>query len=178
MGYISVRLGAAALLLSSFASPALAVERTCRNEIVSTGSAAIREPRAKEKAIEAWRGQAITNHGIFFGSADEANEGKGIVHERCARTLVGLWVCQARGRPCVLKATDQPNEFFCTSGDPSHCNPNVKWVQSRLNSNGAGIAVDGLEGRETADAIRRYKKSRNIGNDSYIDDRLLDALKG
>ncbi len=178
MAKIFMRIGGAGVLMFMLAGQAVAVERTCRTEIVSAGSAAIREPRAREKAIESWRGQAVANHGIFFGNEKEANDGNGVMVERCARTLVGLYVCQARGRPCLVKQAAQSDEILCTLDDPVRCNANVKWVQRRLNDRGAKLTVDGLEGDETARAIRRYKRSKNMGDDNYIDDKLLEALKG
>lgn len=177
MVHSSLRIGAAALLISYCSASALADKLECRAEIVAMGGAAIGEPRAQKKAIAAWRGQAIAKHGYFFGDPEKAS-GEGIKRPSCARNLVGMFVCEARGQPCSEKQADQNTETFCTRGDSELCRSNLKWVQIRLNDHGARIAVDGLWGDETEEAIRNYKRRKHIGNNSKVDDRLLESLKG
>jgi hypothetical protein len=178
MANVFARLALAVGLMLAIAAPATAQERTCKPEITATGGGAIRDTRAKEKAVEAWRQQAVANNGIFFGNEKDANDGKGLLVERCAKTLLGLTVCQARGRPCLVKQADLPNEIACIkSEDSKNCNPTVKWVQKRLNDKGAKLTVDGSPGKGTEAAIVKFKKANKLGDDSDIDEKLIDALK-
>ncbi len=164
--------------LTATATNAAAQDRKCRAEINATGGGAIRESRAKEKAEDAWRQQAVANHGIFYGESKEANEGKGVLVERCAKSLLGLTICQARGRPCLVAKADFPNEIACTSNDSKNCNSTVKWVQTRLKDKGVNIYVDGSAGKGTEAAIRKFKKDNKLGDNAEIDDKLIEALKG
>lgn len=178
MANVIARLALAVGLILSFAAPSLAAERTCKSEITATGGGAIRESRAKEKAEDAWRQQAVANHGIFYGDSKEANDGKGVLVERCAKSLLGLTICQARGRPCLVQKADFPNEIACVkSEDSKNCDPTVKWVQSRLNAKGYKLTVDGSAGKSTETAIRKFKKDNKLGDDVEIDEKLLEALK-
>ncbi|NJM55765.1 MAG: peptidoglycan-binding protein [Verrucomicrobiae bacterium] len=167
----------AGLVSLAFAAPASAEERSCKPEITATGGGAIRDSRAKEKAVEAWRQQAVANNGIFYGNEKDANDGKGITVERCAKSLLGLTICQARGRPCLVKQADKPNEIACTKDDSKNCQPEVKWVQQRLKDKGVSITVDGSPGPGTAKAIRDFKKKNGLGNDDEITEKLIEALK-
>ena len=184
MAAIIERIVVATVLTLALAGPSLAVEvaPTCGNEIAINGAGAIKEERALQKAIEAWRGQAITTYGIFYGNEKVAisGAGKGVEKVRCARTLIGLVVCQVRGRPCIENKTEQagepPIDGYCRF-KPQPCDPTVKWVQRRLNDKGFSIAEDGRPGEETKAAIRRYKVRHDLGFDSFIDDRLVDSLK-
>lgn len=174
---VFARIALVAGLIVAVAAPAAAQDRSCKPEITATGGGAIRDNRAKEKAIEAWRQQAVANNGIFYGNEADANEGKGILVERCAKSLLGLTICQARGRPCLVKKADRPNEIACTKDDSRNCEPEVKWVQQRLKDNGFDVTVDGSAGRGTEKAIRAFKKKNKIGDDGDIDEKLIEALK-
>ena len=158
-----------------FAGSSFAQELKCKGEIVATGNGALTEAGAKDKAVRAWRTQVITSLGVFYGEFANANDGKGGVVERCARSLLGLQVCQARGRPCEAPAGG--TEIKCTDRDSRNCDPTVKWVQSRLNAKNFDVTVDGAPGPRTERAIRAYRKSVNAGDSSEIDDKLIDALK-
>lgn len=179
MPNILAKLALAAGLLLAAAMPAAAQqERSCKPEITATGGGAIRDSRAKEKAVEAWRQQAVANNGIFYGNEKDANDGKGIIVERCAKSLLGLTICQARGRPCLVKQADRPNEIACTKDDSKNCEPDVKWIQQRLKDKGFNVTVDGSAGKGTAKAIKEFKKKNKLGDDDEITEKLIEALKG
>jgi hypothetical protein len=168
----------AGLVSIAIAAPASAQERSCKPEITATGGGAIRESRSKEKAVDAWRQQAVANNGIFYGNEKDANDGKGVIVERCAKSLLGLTICQARARPCLVKQADKPNEIACTKDDSKNCEPDVKWIQQRLKDKGFNVTVDGSAGRSTGKAIRDFKKKNKLGDDDEITEKLLEALKG
>lgn len=149
---------------------------TCKSEIVATGNGALTEHGAKDKAIRQWRNQVVTQHGVFYGDFAIANDGKGGVVERCARSLLGLTVCQARGRPCLVPSGSTESE--CRKSDSPNCDPTVKWVQSRLVAKGFDLSVDGSAGPRTEKAIRAFRKSAKLEDSGEIDDKLIEALKG
>lgn len=175
---VLMRLVIAAGLVALSSTAGFAQKQNCRAEIVATGKGALTDNGAKEKAIGAWRNQAISSHGIFYGEFAQANDGKGGVVERCARTLLGLKVCQARGTPCTAPAASNEGEIACDKGDSKNCDPIVKWIQTRLNAKGgAGLTVDGSDGPSTQKAIRKFKKSNGLSDDSDVDEKLINALK-
>ena len=55
----------------------------------------------------------------------------------------------------------------------------VKRLQTRLNAHGANLAVDGVFGNLTLDAVKRYQKSRGLAADGVVGDltwgRLLEG---
>lgn len=158
------------------AGPAIAEEFNCKSEILATGKGALTKAAAEEKAVATWRAQAVSNYGIFFGEFSVANEGKKGAVERCTRSLVGLHVCQARGRPCELVTTGAA-EIKCKLDDGDDCQPTIKWVQSRLNAKGSNISVDGIFGFRTERAILTYRRAYHLGDSVLIDGKLIDSLK-
>ena len=167
-----------------FASQGFAQTATssCKPEIISTGHGAILDKAGPEKAIASWRNDVISRYGVFYGDPTKANSGKGVIVTNCARTLLGLLVCQAKGAPCVQDVsadtggTDPNIEIPC---DPrlKYCDPTVKWVQSRLNIPGSRLAVDGVAGAGTAAAIRNFRRTAKLPDGTGIDNDLINALK-
>ena len=55
----------------------------------------------------------------------------------------------------------------------------VKRLQTRLNAHGANLAVDGVFGSLTLDAVKKYQKSRGLAADGVVGDltwgRLLEG---
>ncbi len=187
--FITIRRACVAgLTMVAYGGVAMAAETapTCGTEIAINGAGAIKEERAFTKAVDAWRAQAITTYGIYYGNEKFARTGTGVGEKvgldrvRCGRTLVGLFVCQVRGRPCIENKIEQAGEpplEICLYS-PSPCDPMVKWVQKRLNEKGARIVEDGRDGDETRSAIRRYKDRRGLWPvDSNIDEPLLESLR-
>jgi len=163
----------ALVVVCGFAQPGWAQTR-CKPEITATGHGALLESAGPTKAIAAWRNEAVTRYGVFYGDSTQANEGKGVVVQNCGRTLLGLMVCLAVGRPCIA---DTGTEIECARRDGPGCDPTVKWVQTRLNVKGFRLAVDGSSGPATVAAITSYRKTANLPAGSTIDDALISALK-
>ena len=164
-----------ACAVACFSGASSAQDYRCKGEIIATGNGALTEAGAKEKAIKAWRTQVVSSYGIFFGEFGQANEGKGGAVERCARSLLGLQICQARGRPC--EAPSGATEISCSKSDSRNCDPTVKWVQYRLDAKGFDVSIDGAAGNRTEKAIRAFRKANSLGESSEIDDKLIEALK-
>jgi peptidoglycan hydrolase-like protein with peptidoglycan-binding domain len=80
-----------------------------------------------------------------------------------------------RAQPCQGDAVGK-NEIACTSDDSPRCNPEVKWVQTRLVAKGYRVRVDGSEGEETRNALRKFIKANNLGEGSEVTDKVLQAL--
>ena len=72
-------------------------------KVAATGYGTVLESGCPTKAVAAWRNEAITRYGVFYGDPNLANEGKGVVVQNCGRTLLGLMVCLAFGRPCIAE---------------------------------------------------------------------------
>lgn len=178
-------LAVALCVCAGFASEGMAqaaATSSCKPEIISTGHGAILDKAGPEKAIASWRNDVISRYGVFYGDPTKANSGKGVTVTNCARTLLGLLVCQAKGTPCIQDVqadtggADPATEIAC---DPRnrYCDPIVKWVQSRLNVHGSRLAVDGVAGAGTAVAIRNFRKFAKLPDGTGIDVDLLTALK-
>jgi hypothetical protein len=171
-----LRLSLACLAVCCFSAQSSAQDVSCKREVVATGGGALTEAGAKKKAIDAWRKQVVADLGIFYGDFEQANDGKGGGIERCARSLLGLTVCQARGRPC--QGPSGATEIKCDRGDSKNCDPTVKWVQSRLKAKGYDVSVDGAAGPNTEKAISAYRKKTGVGEGGEIDEKLVGSLKG
>ncbi|MGM9538535.1 MAG: GH25 family lysozyme [Candidatus Onthomonas sp.] len=52
----------------------------------------------------------------------------------------------------------------------------VKWLQTRLNQNGADLAVDGIFGTLTDKAVRAYQKARGLTVDGIVGPKTRAAL--
>jgi hypothetical protein len=161
------------LCSGGFATQGFAQSR-CKPEITATGHGAILESAGPTKAINAWRNEAVTRYGVFYGEPQQANEGKGVIVQNCGRTLLGLMVCLAVGRPCIA---DTGTEIECDRHDGLQCDPTVKWVQTRLNAKGARLLVDGNSGAATVAAIRNFRKTSKLPDGTNIDDALISALR-
>ncbi len=146
---------------------------SCKKDFSVTGNGAITEEGAKKKATTSWKNAVIAEYGIFFGDEKNANEGLGLTVERCARSTIGLMICQAHGKACAVVAG---NEKECTKDDSKNCDPKIKWIQAQLASKGYDVAVDGSIGRMTEKAIQKYKKDNKIAEDASIE-TVIDALK-
>jgi len=179
MSKLLASLAVAMCVCVGFASNSFAAG-DCKAEILSIGHGAILDKAGPEKAIAAWRNDVIQRYGVFYGDPTKANEGKGVEVINCARTLLGLLVCSAKGRPCVQDASTSTNVDTTTEldcGAVRYCDPTVKWVQSRLNAHGARLAVDGVAGAGTAVAIRNFRKFAKLPDGTGIDADLITALK-
>ena len=166
--------------VTGFSSTSFAQTGTCKAEIISTGHGAILDKAGPEKAIAAWRNDAVTRFGVFYGDPTKANEGKGIVVEHCGRTLLGLLVCEARGRPCIADAPQGGTVDTEIPCDPrnKYCDPTVRWVQTQLNIKGGfRLATDGVPGNATGAAIAAFRAKNNLAAGATIDDVLINALK-
>ena len=161
-------------------------QSVCKDEILIAGRAGLSRETAASKAVADWKNQANIKYGTFHSNPEKAErlDGvKGLDTTHCAKTIVGFFVCEARGRPCPdnqadLTANPLPiSGSSCTSDDPLGCRSDVKWLQDRLNDKGARLRVDGVKGSETNAAIRWYKQRHQLGYDSSIDQRLVDSLK-
>jgi len=167
------RLAIAAAALVCFAGASVAADYSCKKEITATGNGAITEDGGKKKAIKVWRDRAIADYGFYYGDEKTANEGLGVVVERCARSSIGLMVCEAKGKPCVVQTG---NDLECTRGDSSNCDAKSKWIQFQLDKRGYDVgAVDGSIGRKTERAIEKFKKDQKIASDNIED--VIAALK-
>ncbi|MGH8338514.1 MAG: peptidoglycan-binding domain-containing protein, partial [Gammaproteobacteria bacterium] len=166
-----------ALTLASvvvFSGASLAADFSCKKEINVTGTGAFTEEGGKKKAIKVWRDAAIAGFGFYYGDEKTANEGLGVVVERCARSSIGLMICQAKGRPCVAQTG---NDLECTRNDSKDCDPKAKWIQSQLDKRGYDVgSVDGALGPKSERAIRKFKKDNHIAEDAPIE-AVIDALK-
>ena len=171
------RLAFAVVALVSFAGASLADDNySCKKEVGVTGNGAFTEDGAKKKAILAWRNAVIAESGIYYGEPATANEGLGVAVERCARSSIGLAICQARGRPCVAVITGADVE--CTRDDSKECDPKAKWIQGQLDKQGYDVGrIDGNIGRKSEKAIEAYKKKTGIPDDADIQ-KVIDSLKG
>jgi hypothetical protein len=153
-------------------------EGSCKGEVQATGHGALLESGGKDKAIAAWRNAVVTQYGVFYGEASQANEGKGVIVQNCGRTLIGLVVCLAAGRPCIADSGGATsNELQCERRDGIGCDPTVKWVQAKLNSKGFKLTVDGSAGPATGAAIQAYRRTAKLADGSTIDDALINSLK-
>ena len=170
------RVAIAAVALVSFAGVSLADDNySCKKEVGVTGNGAFTEDGAKKKALNAWRQAVIADAGIYYGETTTANEGLGVAVERCARSSIGLMICQARGRPCVTVITGTDVE--CGRDDSKECDPKAKWIQSQLDKKGYDVGrIDGNIGRKTEKAIEAYKKKNGISDDADIQ-KVIDSLK-
>lgn len=163
----------AVALVGVFSGASLAVDYSCKKEISVTGNGAFTEDGGKRKALKTWQDAARADGGIYYGDEKTANEGLGVVVERCARSSIGLMICQAKGRPCVVKSDDVSE---CTKNDSKDCDPKAKWIQSKLNAAGYDVGnVDGNIGRVSERAIEKFKKAKGITSDSI--DAVIEALK-
>ena len=173
MTRLFLRSAAIAGILTFASSHAFAQQEVrCRAEISATGSAALTESGAKEKAIGNWRRSVIARYGEFFSNFEKA---RGSSVSRCAKTLLGLTRCEARGQPCEAGLTTA-NEISCDRDDSANCSPTVKWIQTRLNAKGARLKVDGAEGEATRQALRKFKQTNGLGDDSDVTEKVLQAL--
>lgn len=177
---------AALAVTVSFSVATESFAATCKTNITVSGNGAVTQNGAEKKAVNAWKQQAISNHGVFFGDEKAANDGKGIDIRRCARSQLGLMICEVSGRPCQVGAPEtstSKHEIACTDDDPDACVPEVKWVQTKLNEkNKAGLKADGVPGGRTASAIRDFQKAKGLAVtgqlivDGKVDDALAKAL--
>ena len=153
-------------------APALANDYNCKNEIKVMGGGAIIESWAKEKAKSEWRYSAKADYGYFYGDDTNASEGTGLIIEPCARSGIGLMICEAKGRPCVIKT-----ELECTHNDRQDCDPTIKWIQSKLSAKRYSVGqTDGIRGEKFEEAIEKFKKENNMPDGSSIND-VIEALK-
>jgi hypothetical protein len=168
---------ALAVTLTVSASAA-SLAATCKASITVSGNGALTQKGAEKKAVDAWRTQAISNHGVFYGDWAAANDGKGGDIKRCARSQLGLMICEVSGRPCQASAPEEKHAIACTDDDKEACVPEVKWVQKQLNEKTkSNLKVDGVPGRGTANAIRDFQKSKGLTVNGEIDETLLKALE-
>lgn len=162
------------------ASHSFAQAVDCKDKIQATGHGALLEAAAKEKAIAAWRNAVVTQYGVFYGDNTKANEGKGLDIVSCGRTLIGLDVCLASGRPCQTSSGDSTSGKFtlkCEPRDPANCDETTKWLQDRLNKLGYNLAVDGVFGAATQNAITSYRKKAGIPDSASIEDVFASLAK-
>ena len=161
-------------VLGFFSTVSFAADNfSCKKDFSVTGNGAITEEGAKKKATTAWKNAVIAEYGIFFGDEKNANEGLGLTVERCARSTIGLMICQAHGKACAVVAG---NEKECTREDSKNCDPKIKWIQAQLSSKGYDVGVDGSAGRQTERAIEKYKRDNKISDDATID-AVIESLK-
>ena len=147
---------------------------SCKGEVTATGSSALSLKGAQESAVKAWQRSVVLRYGELFSVWDQAGD-KSV--DRCGKTTFGLSRCDARGRPCQASTPGKTREISCTKDDSKDCSPTVKWVQTRLNAKiDSKLKTDGGEGKQTEAAIRKFKRSSNLGNNSDVDDALLAAL--
>jgi hypothetical protein len=156
--------------------PALAVDYNCKKEITVTGDVSFfSEEGGKSNAISRWRNAATANYGVFYGDDKIANEGIGLITEPCAPgwfSWFGAMICEAKGRPCVIKT-----ELECTHNDSQDCDPTIKWIQSSLSAKDYPVGkIDGVSGQKFEQAIEKFKKENNIPDGSSIDG-VIEALK-
>jgi Putative peptidoglycan binding domain len=162
------------LALSATAGFAQTSSQNCRSEVTATGASALTLKGAQESAIKAWQRSVVLRYGELFSVWDQSSD-KSV--DRCGKTTFGLNRCDARGRPCQASAPGKTREISCMRDDSKECSPTVKWIQTRLNAkSNAGLKTDGGEGKNTENAIRKFKRQNNLGNNSDVDDALLAAL--
>lgn len=160
-------------VVGAFSGASVAADYSCKSEISVTGNGAFTEEGGKKKALKAWQDAARASHGIYYGDEKTANEGLGVVVERCARSSIGLMICQGRGRPCVEKSE---NYLECTRDDSKDCDPKGKWIQYKLDKLGYDVGrVDGNIGPKTERAIEKFKKDKGVTADTI--DAVIEALK-
>ena len=156
---------------------------TCKANITVSGNGAITQNGAEKKAVTAWKQQAISNYGVFYGDEKAANDGKGTEFKRCARSQLGLMICEITGRPCEAGAPSEPvgkQAIACTEDEKDNgCEPDIKWLQKRLNDkNDAKLKVDGKFGKGTTAAIKDFQKaSKGLSVTGLVDEALLKALE-
>jgi len=175
LSYLSRIVFVVAAMIATSTSMSMAQE--CKPEIRATGSASLSEAGAKKNAITAWRREAIARFGEFHGDFASAKNG---VTAPCARTLVGLWRCEAKGAPCLVQASigsDDLPSIRCNSDDSKNCDPTVKWVQTVVAQNGCRTTVDGAIGENTRNAIKCFQKKKSLGETGEVDDKTGAALK-
>jgi hypothetical protein len=162
-----------------FGATAGLAQSNCKPEVNATGSAALTQKGAEDRAISNWRRAVVLRYGEVFATYDRA-EGRSV--GRCGKTILGLTRCEATGRPCeVAVATDGTGgpEIACVAKkDSKNCDPFVKWVQSRLNAKlGSNLKVDGAAGKQTQDSLRRFQRQNNLGTSGELDDKTIAALR-
>ena len=168
--------GVAFVLCCSFglATQSFAQQVDCKEKVQATGHGALLERSAKDKAVEAWRNAVVTQYGVFYGDNTQANEGKGLDIVSCGRTLLGLDVCLASGKPCQVSKSDNAATKYtmkCEAGrDSKTCDETTKWLQDKLNKLGYGLVVDGAYGPATGSAIAKYRKKAGIPDSASIED--------
>jgi hypothetical protein len=155
--------------------PALADDYNCKKEITVTGDASFfGEEGGKSNAISRWRNAAIADYGVFYGDNKIANEGIGLITAPCAPgwfALFGVMICEAKGRPCVIKT-----ELECTHKDSQDCDPTIKWIQSKLSAKNYQVGqIDGISGEKFEQAIEKFKKENNMPDGSSIYD-VIEVL--
>ena len=175
--------GLAFVLCCTFglATQSFAQSVDCKEKIQATGHGALLEAAAKEKAIAAWRNAVVTQYGVFYGDNTQANEGKGLDIVSCGRTLIGLDVCLASGKPCQVSKSDSAGAKYtlhCEAGrDSKNCEETTKWLQDRLNKLGYDLTVDGDFGPATQRAITAYRKKSGIPDSASIEDVFASLAK-
>ena len=176
--FVRLAIVAGAIALSSAPGSAQPVsQQNCKAEIAETGSAALTEAGAKDKARTQWRRTAISKFGDFFGGWEQARG----TSERCTKTLLGLTRCEARAQPCEVAGSGgtSATEIACNKArDSKNCEPIVKWVQIRLNAKlGTNLVTDGSAGKSTVEVLRRFQRQNNLGSSGDIDEKTLAALR-
>jgi hypothetical protein len=168
-------------LAFSITSAASAQSRDCKPDVTATGRAALTEAGARANAITNWRRDSIARFGEFYANFDNASDSS----MRCAKTLMGLQRCEAKGRPCGVAqgspgtsagSGDIPG-IACTSKDSKNCEPETKWLQSRLSAKGCKTKIDGSEGPSTSEAVKCFQRQAKLSVTGEVDQATVDALK-
>ena len=150
----------------------------CKGEIIAMGGAAIRESAAKKNAIESWRRIVVARYGEFYADFEKAKESD---VTRCARTMIKMWRCEAKGRPCIISASapssDGPWSASCTSNDSPRCKPKVKAVQLKLSERGCPTSTDGASGPGTVSALKCFQRKEKLKVTGNMDEETLAALQ-
>jgi hypothetical protein len=85
------------------------VEAVCGDHFQVTGSAALRDRKARENAIAAYNEAARAKYGQKTGFTFEAGQRMGRVKLVCQGAGGGRTACLASGRACVWRPTTVPN---------------------------------------------------------------------
>jgi hypothetical protein len=166
---IVMRFATVAAMVAISVSGAAAVESKCKAMVTATGAAAPTRKGAQNKAITNWRRAVIAKYGEFYGDFDKAHHANA---EQCGQTLVGLYRCEARGRPCL-----EHGGVASCEGKSSRCDTGVLEVQLLLKKKGCPVEIeDGIEGKDTRNALKCFQRKEGLPVTGEADSRTRHAL--
>lgn len=80
--------------------------------------------------------------------------------------------------PDIVKVGENPYNLSVTLMKKGVRGESVKWLQYELNRHGNNLAVDGVYGNKTFEAVRTYQKQNGLVVDGIVGKNTIRLLKG